>query len=79
MLQFIKIYFPLIKILFKWLLKFPNIIENQPLSVKGGQSDALFPYWKSSITFCRKTVLNSTYQNNVLAPKQSKDKKFPLL
>ena len=52
MLQFIKLYFPYMKVL--WLLKFPNIIESQPLSVKGGQSDTLFPYWKSSITLCRK-------------------------
>ena len=68
MLQFIKLYFPYMKVL--WLLKFPNIIESQPFSVKGGQSEALFPYWKSSITLCRtKTVPSSTYPKQCPCPK----------
>ena len=49
MLKFIKINFPLMKVLFKWLLKFPNIIESQPLLVKGGQSDALFLTGKAQL------------------------------
>ena len=42
-------YFPLMEVPFKWLLKFPSIIESQPLSVKGGQSYTLFTTGKTQL------------------------------